>query len=278
MFTTMRRRRRSATMKRELAQSVDHFKRAATLAAQETSATVGPKVNAARDRVQPAATKARDAASSGWGSAVATLTPLITAAGENVRHVGRKSEKVSKKQAKANKKNAKKLEKRAGKALGRKQTGRRGGKLFGLALAGAAVGAGTAYVARKRKAAQWDEYDPSRPIESTPTTAGAEDTAFEPADVSTTVYTDSPAAGSPAGGSTATGSTTGSTATGSTTTGSTTTASTADTVADTPVATTSGTTAASDDPLVVTDAGDQTSSAQHSPTVARMASGQNTKD
>ena len=42
MFATMRRKRRSAMMKQELGQSVDHFKRAATLAAQETSATVGP--------------------------------------------------------------------------------------------------------------------------------------------------------------------------------------------------------------------------------------------
>jgi hypothetical protein len=241
VFTMMRRKRRSATMKRELGQSVDHFKRAATLAAQETSATVGPKVNAARDRVQPAAGKAKDAASSGWGSAVAALAPLIAAAGENARLTGKKTQKVSKKQAKANKKNARKLEKRANKALGRKQTSRRGGKLFGLAAAGAAVGAGAAYFARKRRAAQWDEYDPGSPIVSTTTTVGAEDTAFEPADVSTT----------------------------STSTYVEPAATTSTTVTETTVDTTS------DDPLVVTDTTDQTSSAQHSPKVARMASGQN---
>jgi hypothetical protein len=195
----MRRKRRSAMMKHELGQSVDHFRRAATLAAQETSATVGPKFNAARDRVQPTATRAKDAASSGWESAVATLAPLITAASENVRHAGAKTAKVGKKQAKANKKNAKKLEKRAGKALGRKQTGRRTGRLFGLALAGAAVGAGAAYLARKRRAAQWEEYDPSRPIESAQPTAGAEDTAFEPTDVSTTsTYTEPKSTGTTA--------------------------------------------------------------------------------
>jgi hypothetical protein len=240
VFTTMRRKRRSETMKRELGQGVEHFKRAAALAAQETSATVGPKFNAARDRVQPAASKAKDAASGGWGNAVATLAPLITAAAESVRLTGKKTEKVSKKQAKANKKNAKKLEKRANKTLGRKQGGRRG-KLFGLAAAGAAVGAGAAYFARKRRAAQWDEYDPSSPIVSTTTTAGAEDAAFEPADVSTTTtstYVE------PAG-----------------TTGTTVTETTVDTT--------------SDDPLVVTDTTDQTSSVQHSPKVARMASGQN---
>jgi hypothetical protein len=253
----MRRKRRSAIMKRELGQSVDHFKRAATLAAQETSATVGPKVNAARDRVQPAATKAKDAASTGWGSAVATLAPLITAASENVRYAGKKTAKVSKKQAKANKKSAEKLQKHANKALGRKQTSRRSGKLFGLALAGAAVGVAAAYVVRKRKAAQWDEYDPGRPIGSTVTTTGAEDTAFEPAETSTTSTYTEPA--------------TTSTYTEPATTVVTT---PADTVADTP---TTGITTTSDDPLVVPDA-DQTSSAQHSPKVAKMASGKNTKD
>jgi hypothetical protein len=247
VFTMMRRKRRSAMMKRELGQSVDHFKRAATLAAQETGATVGPKFNAARDRVQPAATKAKDAAAGGWGSAVATLAPLITAAGENVRLTGKKTEKVSKKQAKANKKNAQKLEKRANKALGRKQGGR-GGKLFGLAVAGAAVGAGAAYFVRKRKAAQWDEYDPSRPIETTTTTTTvAEDAAFEPASTTATSTYVEPAA------------------------------TTSTVVTETPADTTPATTA-SDDPLVVTDTSDQTSSAQHSPKVARMASGQNTKD
>jgi hypothetical protein len=244
----MRRKRRSAIMKRELGQSVDHFKRAATLAAQETSATVGPKVNAARDRVQPAATKAKDAASTSWGSAVATLAPLITAASENARRAGGKTVKVTKKQAKANRKNAEKLQKHANKALGRKQKSGRSGKLFGLALAGAAVGVGAAYLVRKRKAAQWDEYDPGRPIGSTVTTTGAEDTAFEPAEApSTSTYTES--------------------ATTVVTTP-------ADTVADT---STTGTTATSDDTLVVPDA-DQTASAQHSPKVAKMASGKNTKD
>jgi hypothetical protein len=261
VFTTMRRKRRSEMMKRELGQSVDHFKRAAALAAQETSATVGPKVSAARDRVQPAAVKAKDAASSGWGSTVATLAPLITAASENVRHAGKKSEQVSKKEAKANKKNAKKLEKRANKALGHKQSGRRTGKFFGLALAGAAVGAGAAYLARKRKAAQWDEYDPGRPIESTGTTTastvvtepavtttGAEDTAFEPSETSTTATYSEPAA---------------------------TASTTVVTETETPATPATGTT--SDEPMVVPD-GDQTASAQHSPKVAKMASGQNTKD
>lgn len=200
VFATMRRKRRSAMMKNELGQSVDHLKRAATIAAHETSATVGPKLNAAKDaakeRVQPAASKAKDAASSSWDSAVATLTPLVAAAGDNIKQAG----KISKKQAKASKtkakKNAKKLERGTNKALSRKQGRRRASRLFGYALIGTAVGAGAAYVVRKRKAAQWDEYDPTRPVASArpEPVGGADDSAFEPADQTTAYDAPDPAA------------------------------------------------------------------------------------
>ena len=186
MFATMRRRSRSRRMKNELGQSVDHFKRAASLAAQETSATVGPKLNAAVDRVQPAAAKAKDAASIGWDSALATITPLVTAATETVRHAGKVSKRQARKTAKENKKNAHKLQKRANKAMGRKQGRRRGSKLLGYALLGTAVGAGAAYVVKRRKAAQWDEYGPAGPAGSAQV-GGADDAAFEPAEP--TAYT-----------------------------------------------------------------------------------------
>jgi hypothetical protein len=232
VFATMRRKNRSAKMKSELGQSVDHFKRAASIAAQETSATVGPKFYAARDRVQPTAVKAKDAATSSWDSALATLTPLVTAATEKAQQVGNvttKTAKSSRKDVKASrkdaKKNAKKLEKRANKTLGRKQKSRTGGKLTALLLAGAAVGAAGAFVVRKRRQEQWDEYDPT-PVAAVGTTE-AGDAGFEPADLagSTTVVT--------------------------------------------PV---SESTPAVD---VTVDTADQTSSAQHSPTVARLAGGQN---
>lgn len=181
MFETMRRKRRSTNMKSELGQSVDHFKRAAAIAAQETSSTVGPKFSAARDRVQPAATKAKGAATSSWDSALATLTPLVAAATESARQSNEKVVKVGKKAAKDNRKSAKKLEKHAAKALNRKSSSRRGSRLIGLALIGGALGAGAAYALRRRQAAQWDEYEPSRPV--TATTAGSvDDAAFEPAD------------------------------------------------------------------------------------------------
>jgi hypothetical protein len=173
----MRRKSRNKRMKNELGQSVDHFKRAASLAAEETSATVGPKFNAAMDRVQPAAVKAKDAASTGWDSALATITPLVAAATENVRQTGKVTRRSARKSAKVSKKNAQKLEKRANKTLGRKPR-RRKSKLFGYALLGTAAGVGTAYVLRRRKAAQWDEYDPATPISTQ--VGGADDAAFEP--------------------------------------------------------------------------------------------------
>ncbi|MFF5082032.1 hypothetical protein ACFY36_33695 [Actinoplanes sp. NPDC000266] len=175
MLATMRRKSRNRRMKNELNQGVDHFKRAATLAAQETSATVGPTLTAAVDRVQPAAVKAKDAATSGWGSAVATITPLVAAASDNVKQAG----KVSKKSAKQNKKEAKKLQKRATKAVNRKQKKGRGSKLLGFALLGAAVGVGAAYVNKRRRAAQWDEYEPAAPLTTNRSTS-ADDATFEP--------------------------------------------------------------------------------------------------
>ena len=273
MFGTMRQKRRSTQMKSELNQSVDHFKRAAALAAQETSATVGPKFYAARDRVQPAAVKARGAATSGWDSALATLTPLIAAAAENVRQTSKQSAEATKESAKATKasaaatkasakakkaakvdkasakdvkKTAKLLEKRANKAVGRKQSSGRGGKLMGLALVGAAVGAAGAFVLRKRRAAQWDEYDPSAPITSTQQAGGADDAAFEPiTSTTTTTTTTTPAAGAVAAADPALSE------------------ETTDLTVD------------ADPTLTTGEVTDQTSSAQHSPTVAKLASGQN---
>ena len=249
MFATMRRKNRSAKMKSELGQSVDHFKRAASLAAQETSATVGTRFYAARDRVQPAAGKAKDAAASGWGSAVATVTPLVTAATEKAQQAGKTTAKVSKKEAKANKKDAKRLEKRANKTLGRKQKSRSGSKLGGLLLIGAAVGAAGAFVVRKRRQEQWDEYDPT-PVTSTPQNI---DTTLEPADLSgpsgfvTPVGETGPVVGAvgsdPASGAVGVDPTVG---------------------AGTPEPAIE---------LVDTDTADQTSSAQHTPKVARLASG-----
>jgi hypothetical protein len=194
----MRRKTRSTKMKNELGLSVDHLRRAASLAAQETSATVGPKFNAAKDRVQPAADKAKDAASTGWDSALATLTPLVVAATDKVQQTGKVTKKSAKQAAKDNKKNAKKLERRANKAIGRKQGKSKASKLFGFALLGTAVGVGAAYAAKRRRAAQWDEYDPATPISpiSPVREAGVDEAAFEP--VEPEIYNTTPNGSDPA--------------------------------------------------------------------------------
>ncbi|WP_433792712.1 hypothetical protein [Actinoplanes sp. CA-252034] len=176
MFATIRRRSRKARMRNELGQSVDHFKRAASIAAYETSATVAPRINAAKDRVQPAASAAKDAASQSWDSALAALN----AASENVRNAGKATRKATRKELKADRKQALKLQKKAEKAVARKKG--RAGRLAGWALIGTAVGVGAAYVARRRREAQWDEYEPA-----TSSRTGADDAAFEP--VEPTAYT-----------------------------------------------------------------------------------------
>jgi hypothetical protein len=250
VFAMMRRKRRSEMMKDELGQSVDHLKRAATLAAQGTSATVGPKFSSARDRVQPVAGMAKGAASSSWGSTVATLTPLVTAASGSLLQAGKVSSKqaeenkkqaeANKKQAEANnksaKKNAKKLQRSADRAVGRKQTGRKTSKLVGYALVGTALGAGAAFVLRRRKTGQWAEYAPTEPATSAPPAGGADDAAFEPVT-------------EPMGAS-----------------------ETVIAVAADPI---EPAVAPEPDAMVTGDTADQTTSTQHSPTVARMASGKN---
>ena len=187
MFATMRRKRRGAQVKNELGQSVDHFKRAAALAAQETSATVVPRFTAAEDRMQPASRKARHAATTSWDSALAALTPLMTAATDNAKQTGRAGRKALKQQAKAEQKTAKKLQKRADKKLSRKSSG--SSKLGKLALFGAVAGAGALYFSRKRRQAQWEEYEPAAPLSSTPRAGGVDDAAFEPLEPS--AYTSS---------------------------------------------------------------------------------------
>jgi hypothetical protein len=221
-----RRKSRSELVRDELGRSLEHFKQAATHAARGTGATIGPKIDTAMDRVQPAAGRVRDAASTGWEGALATLAPLAAAASDGARQ-------ASKETRKAKAKNMKALRKKTDKALGRKQTGRRASRLSVLLVAGAAAGAAGALVLRRRKRQQWNEYDPSRPAQGQ-----SRDDALSPADAAFDV----PAAAHqpPAG----------------------------------PPSSTRPQSFSSDrDPAVTAERVDQTSSAQHSPTVARMAGG-----
>jgi hypothetical protein len=156
VFGIVRRKSHSMMAKNEFGQGVEHFKAAATHAARGTGAAVGPTISSAKDRVQPAAAKARDAAATGWGSAVATLAPLAAAATEGARQAGKQTSKASKK-------SAKKLDRRARKTIGPKKQSSKG-RLVGITIAGLAVGAAAAMILRRRQRQQWDEYDPSQPI------------------------------------------------------------------------------------------------------------------
>jgi hypothetical protein len=243
VFAIARKKTDGQLARRELSQSVEHFKQAATHAARGTGATVGPKYDAARGRVTPAASRAKDVASSGWERALKTLAPLAAATGETARKTGKDAQKSSQK----SKNNAKQLQKKTNKALNRKQGGRKAGKLTGFLVAGVAVGAAAAYVLKRRQREQWDEYDPSRPITSADTTAttGADDAAYEPAAFEPATF--EPA--EPAGTST---------------------------FAAPQTQTASSTTVygeAADPALPAGDITDQTSSQLHSPEVARMAKG-----
>jgi hypothetical protein len=238
VFGIVRRKSRSELVRQELGQGMEHFRQAATHAAQGTGATVGPKFYAARDRVQPAAGRVKDVASSGWGSAVTALAPLAAAATENARQANKdakqaneNAKKAAKAKNKANTKAAKKLQKKATKAVGNKQSKSKSSKLTGLLLVGAAVGAGAAYLAKRRQGQQWEEYDPSRPIAVAEPT---DPTVVEP--------------------------------TGSTFTGT--------FAEETPSVSGATTTPVTDDDLdIPVTPVDQTSSAMHNPQVARMAGG-----
>jgi hypothetical protein len=238
VFSIVRRKSRSQLVRQELGQSVEHLKQAANHAAQGTGATVGPKFYAARDRVQPAAGRVKDAATLGWGSTVATLAPLATVATSNIRKADAETRKnAAKKQAKLQKATAKAIVKTKAKSRGK---GKKKSKLGTLLLAGAAVGAAAAYVVRRRSSQQWDEYDPSRPVGTTETDTArltSDDVTFEPAEPAGTASFATP---TPA-----------------------------------PVTEVRPTTLAGDPTIAVVgkENEDQTSSALHSPTVARMAGG-----
>lgn len=68
---------RGQLLREELNQTVEHARRAAGHAAGGVGAAVGPRVSAARETVAP---RVRDTAARGWGSTVATFTPLSEAA------------------------------------------------------------------------------------------------------------------------------------------------------------------------------------------------------
>ena len=144
---------RRELMRAELGEGLDHLRQAATHAAGEVGATVGPQLNAvgpalmsARQRVAPGAERVRDAASHGWDSTVSTLSPLVAAARSGASEAGRQTSRAT----------ARVTGKKKKKSM---MSGKRTGLLVGLLAAGAAVGVVGAMVARRRGQSKWEEYE-----------------------------------------------------------------------------------------------------------------------
>jgi hypothetical protein len=134
----------SEMMRAELGEGFEHLRNAAEHAAGGVGATVGPRLDSARKRVGPGTDRVRDAASQGWDTTLAALTPLVEAARTGAVEAGRQTTRARKK-------------------MSRKKTSRMSGKrtglLVGLLTVGAAAGAAGVIIARRRSRSQWEEYD-----------------------------------------------------------------------------------------------------------------------
>ncbi|MBO4205305.1 hypothetical protein [Micromonospora echinofusca] len=154
MFGIGRRKSQGALVRSELGESLGHLKRAANHAAYGVGATVGPRVQAARDSVSPTAARVRDTATTGWSSTMAALAPLAVAAAGGARQAGSAARKAKAKNMM--------MQNRKKQQAARK---RRSMLRTGLLAAGAVAGvAGAMAVRRRRDQQQWEEYDPSRSL------------------------------------------------------------------------------------------------------------------
>jgi len=158
----IRRRTHVELVRSELGDSLEHLKAAAGHAAGGVTTAVRPRVDAARDFVVPPATRARDVAGSGWESTRSSVRPLASAATENAKKAARRSKGNSSSRAQ------RLIDKRAQRMMDRSSSSssssRRWPIVAAILVAGAAFGA--AAVMRRRRQQQWDEYDPSRSLDS----------------------------------------------------------------------------------------------------------------
>lgn len=165
MFGIGRRKTQGQLAKAELNQGLGHLRQAATYAAKGAGATVGPRVQAARGAVAPAAVVVRDRASSGFASTVAALAPLALAVRKAQAEAAGKA--VTNRKAAAARQSAitRKVKAKNMKAS-RKKNARRGGSMMtGLLAAGAVAGVAAMAMRRRREQQEWAEYDPTRTLE-----------------------------------------------------------------------------------------------------------------
>ncbi|TYC00091.1 hypothetical protein FXF53_14335 [Micromonospora sp. WP24] len=152
VFGRGRRKSQGQLAKAELNQGVGHLLQAATYAARGAGATVGPRVQAARDHVGPTATMLRDRAATGWDTTLTSLAPLAAAARDGAAQAGSMTRKAKSRNMRIS---------------GKKQQPRRRRRMMtGLLAAGAIAGvAGMMAVRRRREQQEWAEYDPTRTLE-----------------------------------------------------------------------------------------------------------------
>ncbi|MER7440343.1 hypothetical protein [Micromonospora avicenniae] len=152
VFGMGRRKSQRQLAKAELNQGISHLVQAATYAARGAGATVGPRVQAARDQVGPTAALLRDRAATGWDTALTSLAPLAAAARDGATQAGSMTRKAKSRNMRIS---------------GKKKQPRRGGRMMtGLLAAGAIAGvAGLMAARRRREQQEWAEYDPTRTLE-----------------------------------------------------------------------------------------------------------------
>lgn len=141
MFGLRDKRTYSQIMRDELDEGFDHLWQAGAAAAAGLGATFGPRWADTKIIVAPPANRLRDAATQSWGSTVSAVAPLVSLArAEAGRATRRRREQEAKKRGMS--------------------MSRRGWLTFGgIAAAGVVAGIAGTLIMRRRRRAQWDEYD-----------------------------------------------------------------------------------------------------------------------
>jgi len=130
-------------VREELGESLQHLRQAAAHAVGGVGASVGPRVDSARDAMAPRIRRVSRSAIQGMDGTLSTLGPLIEAAREGAAQAGRATEK-------ATGRSRRKI---------RARSRRRTVMVIGLLATGAAAGAAAATISRRNNRDKWEEYD-----------------------------------------------------------------------------------------------------------------------
>lgn len=164
MFGFARRKTQGQLARAELNRGVGHLRQAATHAARGAGATVGPRVQAARNAVTPATVMIRDRTSSGLATTAAALAPLTLAIRQAQAEAAART--AAGKKAVATKQAAATRKVKAKNMKSKKKKSRRSGTMIGLLAAGTVAGlAGAMALRRYREQQVWTEYDAGAALE-----------------------------------------------------------------------------------------------------------------